>query len=83
MVGLARNQRLRQLIGPQMWEATEQWNRTAERRRECLPNLVSRRPPHLIARGAGREMRTFSGKENPRFVVTSLTVRAMGSAGSI
>ena len=26
--GLARNQRLRRIIGQQMWEATEQWNRT-------------------------------------------------------
>jgi hypothetical protein len=28
--GLARNQRLRSIIGRQMWEATEQWNRTGK-----------------------------------------------------
>jgi hypothetical protein len=28
--GLARNQRLRRIIGPQMWEATERWNQTSQ-----------------------------------------------------
>jgi hypothetical protein len=28
--GLARNQRLRRIIGPQMWEATQQWNQTSK-----------------------------------------------------
>ena len=28
--GLARNQRLRRIIGPQMWAATEQWNQTGK-----------------------------------------------------
>jgi hypothetical protein len=28
--GLARNQRLRRIIGPQMWEATQQWGQTGK-----------------------------------------------------
>ena len=28
--GLARNQRLRRIIGPQMWEATQQWGETGK-----------------------------------------------------
>ena len=41
VVGLARNQRLRGIIGRQMWEATEQWNQTASRR-ECSPSSLFR-----------------------------------------
>src|SRR6516162_665248 len=30
VLGLARNQRLRRIIGPQMWEATQQWGTTGK-----------------------------------------------------
>jgi hypothetical protein len=75
--GLARNQRLRKIIGRQMWEATEQWNQTASRR-ECSLNLAyqTRKTKN---RGWSRERRVVAKaeqidcKENPRFIVTSLS----------
>jgi hypothetical protein len=74
--GLARNQRLRRIIGPQMWEATEQWGKTSKPARvftEFLYKTKKRKNG-----GWERERRVVSkaehidGKENPRFVVTSL-----------
>ena len=74
--GLARNQRLRRIIGQQMWEATEQWNRTDKSARVFTDFLYQTRK--VKNRGWGRERRVVAkaehidGKENPRFVVTSL-----------
>jgi Transposase DDE domain group 1 len=75
--GLARNQRLRKLIGRQMWEATEQWNRTGKPARVFAEfSYQTRRAKN---RGWSRERRVVAkaeqidGKENPRFVVTSLS----------
>jgi hypothetical protein len=74
--GLARNQRLRRIIGQQMWEATEQWNRTHKPARVFTDFLYQTRK--VKNRGWGRERRVVAkaehidGKENPRFVVTSL-----------
>jgi hypothetical protein len=74
--GLARNQRLRRIIGQQMWEATEQWNRTDKPARVFTDFLYQTRK--VKNRGWGREQRVVAkaehidGKENPRFVVTSL-----------
>ena len=74
--GLARNQRLRRIIGPQMWEATEQWGKTSKPARvftEFLYKTKKRKNG-----GWERERRVVAkaehidGKENPRFVVTSL-----------
>jgi len=74
--GLARNQRLRRIIGPQMWEATQQWGRTGQ------PARVFTEFPYQTRKrktgGWDRERRVVAkaehidGKENPRFVVTSL-----------
>jgi hypothetical protein len=74
--GLARNQRLRRIIGRAMWEATEEWNRTG------TPSRVFREFQYQTRktkdRGWDRERRVVAkaehidGKENPRFVVTSL-----------
>ena len=75
--GLARNQRLRKIIGQQMHEATQQGNQTGKPARvftefeyrtkkrnkggwECERRVVAK-AEHI------------DGKENPRFVVTSLT----------
>jgi hypothetical protein len=75
--GLARNQRLRKIIGAEMHEATEQWKRTSK------PARVFTEFPYRTKKtrkgGWDRERRVVAkaehidGKENPRFVVTSLT----------
>ncbi len=75
--GLARNQRLRRIIGPQMWEATQQWERT------CKPARVFSEFEYQTKKtkkgGWDRQRRVVAkaehidGKQNPRFVVTSLS----------
>jgi hypothetical protein len=74
--GLARNQRLRRIIGPQMWAATQQWGETGKPARvfsEFAYQTKKRKNG-----GWERERRVVAkaehidGKENPRFVVTSL-----------
>lgn len=74
--GLARNQRLRRIIGPQMWTATQQWGETGKPARvfsEFAYQTKKRKNG-----GWDRERRVVAkaehidGKENPRFVVTSL-----------
>ena len=75
--GLARNQRLRKIVGAGMHEAAEQWNRTGK------PARVFSEFPYRTKKtkkgGWDRERRVVAkaehidGKENPRFVVTSLT----------
>jgi hypothetical protein len=75
--GLARNQRLRKIIGAEMHQATQQWNETGK------PTRVFSEFPYKTRKtkkgGWDRERRVaakaehIDGKENPRFVVTSLT----------
>jgi hypothetical protein len=75
--GLARNQRLRKIIGAQMHEATQQWKQTSK------PARVFSEFPYQTRKtnkgGWERQRRVaakaehIDGKENPRFVVTSLT----------
>src|ERR1700730_3953742 len=75
--GLARNQRLRKIIGAQMHEATQQWHQTSQ------PARVFNEFPYQTkktkkggwdrARRAVAKAEHIDGKENPRFVVTSLT----------
>jgi hypothetical protein len=74
--GLARNQRLRRIIGAQMHEATQQWNQTGQPARvftefEYRTKKTKKsgwdRPRRVIAKAEH-----LDGKENPRFVVTSL-----------
>jgi hypothetical protein len=74
--GLARNLRLRRIIGPQMWEATEQWGKTGKPAR--VFSEFSYKTKKRKKGGWDRERRVVAkaehidGKENPRFVVTSL-----------
>ena len=74
--GLARNQRLRRIIGPQMLEATEQWGKTGKPARVFTE--FSYQTKKRKKGGWERERRVVAkaehidGKENPRFVVTSL-----------
>jgi hypothetical protein len=77
VLGLARNQRLRRIIGGEMWEAAEQWKATGQ------PARVFRefryRAKKTKRGGWDRERRVVAkaehleGKENPRFIVTSLS----------
>jgi hypothetical protein len=74
--GLARNRRLLKIIGAELWEATQQWNRTGQSAR------VFTEFPYAAKKtrqgGWDRERRVVAkaeqieGKQNPRFVVTSL-----------
>ena len=74
--GLARNQRLRRIIGQALWEARQEWEKTGK------PARVFREFDYQTKRtkksGWERERRVVAkaehidGKENPRFVVTSL-----------
>jgi hypothetical protein len=74
--GLARNQRLRRIIGAQMHEATQQWNQTGKPARVFTEFEYSTKKTNKG--GWDRERRVIAkaehidGKENPRFVVTSL-----------
>ena len=75
--GMARNKRLRKIIGAEMHQATQQWNQTGK------PARVFREFSYQTKKtkkgGWDRERRMaakaehIDGKENPRFVVTSLT----------
>jgi hypothetical protein len=75
--GLARNQRLRKIIGAQMHEASHQWKHTGKPARIFTEFEYSTKKTKKG--GWDRERRVVAkaehidGKENPRFVVTSLT----------
>jgi hypothetical protein len=75
--GLARNQRLRKIIGAQMHAATQQWNQTGKPAR--VFSEFGYRTKKTKKGGWDRERRVVAkaehidGKENPRFVVTSMT----------
>jgi len=77
VLGLARNQRLRKIIGAEMYEATQQWNRTGKSARVFAEFDYQTRKTRKS--GWDRKRRVVAkaehidGKENPRFVVTSLS----------
>ena len=79
--GLARNQRLRRIIGAEMWEATRQWEKSAKAARvfsDFRYRTKKRKSKKGKPGGWDRERRVVAkaeyidGKENPRFNVTSL-----------
>jgi DDE family transposase len=78
--GLARNQRLRKIIGAQMHAAAQQWNQTGKPAR--VFSEFSYQTKKTKKGGWDRERRVVAkaehidGKENPRFVVTSLAGEA-------
>ena len=78
--GLARNQRLRRIIGAQMHAATQQWNQTGKPARAFSEFDYGAKKTKKG--GWDRERRVVAkaehidGKENPRFVVTSLAGEA-------
>jgi hypothetical protein len=75
--GLARNQKLRKIIGAQMHEATGLWNRTNKPARVFTE--FDYRTKKTKKGGWDRQRRVVAkaehidGKENPRFIVTSLS----------
>src|SRR4029450_9824647 len=77
--GLARNQRLRRIIGQPLWQARQQWEQTNEPARGFAEFWYRTRKRKNG--GWDRERRVVAkaehidGKENPRFVVTSLTAQ--------
>jgi hypothetical protein len=74
--GLARNRRLHKIIGSELWQATQQWNQTREPARVFTEFQYAAKKTKKG--GWDRERRVVAkaehidGKENPRFVVTSL-----------
>jgi hypothetical protein len=83
--GMARNQRLRRIIGAPMREATEQWSRTGKPARVFTE--FSYKTRKRKKGGWARERRVVAkaehieGKENPRFVVTSLSAEQWAAQG--
>jgi hypothetical protein len=83
LFGMARNERLRRIIGQQMHEATLEWKRTGK------PARVFSEFQHSTKKtktgGWDRERRVVAkaehidGKENPRFVVTSLPAESQAA----
>jgi hypothetical protein len=77
LFGMTRNKRLRRIIGQQMQEATVQWKQTGKPARVFSEFEYSTKKTKTG--GWNRERRVVAkaehidGKENPRFVVTSLT----------
>jgi hypothetical protein len=77
VLGLARNQRLRKIIGAQMHQATQQWNQTGQPARIFTEFQYKTRKTKKGGwdheRRVAAKAEHIEGKENPRFVVTSLT----------
>lgn len=75
--GLARNKRLRRIIGASMWQATEAWKRTSQPARVfsafTYQTKKTKKGGWSRARRVVAKAEHIDGKENPRFVVTSLT----------
>jgi hypothetical protein len=77
VLGLGRNRRLRRIIGGEMWEASEQWKNTGQPAR--VFSEFGYRAKKTKKGGWERERRVVAkaehleGKENPRFIVTSLS----------
>ena len=75
--GLARNQRLRKIIGAEMHQATEQWTQTGKPARVFRDFRYQTRQTKKggwdCERRVAAKAEQIDGKENPRFVVTSLS----------
>jgi hypothetical protein len=74
--GMARNQRLRKIIGAQMHEATQQWQQTGKPARVftefAYQTKKTKKGGWDRARRVAAKAEHLDGKENPRFVGTSL-----------
>jgi len=77
VLGLARNQRLRKIIGAEMQEATQQWNQSSKPARvftefDYRTKKTKKKGGWDCQRRVAAKAEHIDGKENPRFVVTSL-----------
>jgi len=74
--GMARNQRLRKIIGAEMHTATQQWNQTGKPARVFSEfpyrTKKTKKGGWDCERRVAAKAEHIDGKENPRFVVTSL-----------
>ena len=73
LFGMARNQRLRRIIGAEMHTPTQQWNQTGKPARVCSEFGYRTKKGWDRDRRVAAKAEHIDGKENPRFVVTSLT----------
>jgi hypothetical protein len=77
VLGMARNKKLRRIIGGQMHEATEQWKQTNKPARVFTEVQYQAKKTKKggwdRVRRVAAKAEHIDGKENPRFVVTSLT----------
>ena len=76
VIGQARNQRLRKIIGDEMHAATERWNQTGQPARVFsefqYQTKKTKKGGWDRARRVVAKAEHIDGKQNPRFVVTSL-----------
>lgn len=83
--GLARNQRLRRIIGAQMWEATQQWGMSGKPARIFTEfdyqTKKTKKSGWDHERRVAAKAEHIDGKENPRFVVTSLSSQQWTAQG--
>jgi hypothetical protein len=77
VLGMARHKKLRKIIGAQMHEATQQWKQTRQPARVFsefeYETKKTKKGGWERARRVVAKAEHIDGKENPRFVVTSLT----------
>jgi Transposase DDE domain group 1 len=77
LLGMARNQRLRRIIGEEMYAATRQWKETGKPARVFTEFLYQTKKTKKGGWDCERRViakaEHIDGKENPRFVVTSLS----------
>ena len=83
--GLARNQRLRKIIGAQMHQAAQQWRETGKPARVfsefAYQTKKTKKGGWHRARRVAAKAEHLDGKENPRFVVTSLPSEEWAAQG--
>jgi hypothetical protein len=77
VLGLARNQRLRRIIGQPLWQARQHWEQTNQPARVFAEFSYRTRKRNNggwdCERRVVAKAEHIDGKENPRFVVTSLS----------
>jgi hypothetical protein len=75
--GMARNQRLRKIIGAEMHQATQQWKQSGKPARVfsefSYQTKKTKKGGWDCERRVAAKAEHIEGKENPRFVVTSLS----------
>jgi Transposase DDE domain group 1 len=73
VLGMARNKRLRKIIGGQLQQAHQQWSRSGKPARVFTEFDYRTHKSWTRARRVVAKAEHIDGKENPRFVVTSLS----------